>query len=576
MAKTYSIKTAFEVLDRAVRPLGKIGAAFAKLSKKIAKLGDRMQKIGKGMDRIGKTASTRLTLPLVALGTAATKLGFNFNESMANIATLIPGNIKRVGELKKGIQDLAVDVGKSTGDLADGLYQVISAFGDSSDSLKILETNAKAATAGLSTTADAINLTSAVTKAYGDTSAQAVSKAADLALLTVRLGQTTFPQLAASIGRVTPLAAQLNITQEEMFTGFATLTGVTGQAAEVSNQLAAILRAMLKPTEDMQKASKKLGFESASQMIKQKGLVESLKLLMEYTGGNEEATAKLFGRAEALTAVFALNSSLAEKYADNLDEMTKAEGALSDAFKEVTDGINKNGFSWKKFMSLLQVVGQEIGDILGPVLVEVVGHLREWLQMFRGLSPETKKFIVKMLAIVAAIGPVLLISGKFLTVLGGMAKILPGLPALLKATTKAGTPLALVFGKIALAITAIVLGVMAFNKASDKLSDLMVKSSKQTGWKKGLGAGLSSALRGVPIFGGALANISEQKAIRKLESGMQGGDKSQVDINLNLQAEAGTSATINSVKRKGTNKNVNLNNISSFGSIFSTVSGVFK
>ena len=576
MAKTYSIKTVFEVLDRAVRPLGKIGGAFDKLSKKVAKLGDRMQKIGKGMDRIGKTASTRLTLPLVALGTAATKLGFDFNESMANIATLIPGNIKRVGELKKGIQDLAVDVGKSTGDLADGLYQVISAFGDSSDSLKILETNAKAATAGLSTTADAINLTSAVTKAYGDTSAQAVSKAADLALLTVRLGQTTFPQLAASIGRVTPLAAQLNITQEEMFTGFATLTGVTGQAAEVSNQLAAILRAMLKPTEDMQKASKKLGFESASQMIKQKGLVESLKLLMEYTGGNEEATAKLFGRAEALTAVFALNSSLAEKYADNLDEMTKAEGALSDAFKEVTDGINKNGFTWKKFMSLLQVVGQEIGDILGPVLVEVVGHLREWLQMFRGLSPETKKFIVKMLAIVAAIGPVLLISGKFLTVLGGMAKILPGLPALLKATTKAGTPLALVFGKIALAITAIVLGVMAFNKASDKLSDLMVKSSKQTGWKKGLGAGLSSALRGVPIFGGALANISEQKAIRKLESGMQAGDKSQVDINLNLQAEAGTSATIDSVKRKGTNKNVNLNNISSFGSIFSTASGVFK
>ena len=42
MAKTYSIKTAFEVLDRAVRPLGKIGAAFAKLSKKIAKLGENI------------------------------------------------------------------------------------------------------------------------------------------------------------------------------------------------------------------------------------------------------------------------------------------------------------------------------------------------------------------------------------------------------------------------------------------------------------------------------------------------------------------------------------------------------
>jgi len=59
--------------------------------------------------------------------------------------------------------------------------------------MKVLEINSKAAAGGVATTRDAIDLTSAVTKAYGDTSAAAVQGVSDLALETVRLGQTTFP-----------------------------------------------------------------------------------------------------------------------------------------------------------------------------------------------------------------------------------------------------------------------------------------------------------------------------------------------------------------------------------------------
>ena len=60
-----------------------------------------------------------------------------------------------------------MEMGKSTGDMTTGLYQVISAFGYGSDSLAQLELNARAASAGLATTEQAIALTSAVTKGYG-------------------------------------------------------------------------------------------------------------------------------------------------------------------------------------------------------------------------------------------------------------------------------------------------------------------------------------------------------------------------------------------------------------------------
>ena len=145
---------------------------------------------------------------LGGLAVAAGRASMALNKGMANVATLIPENTARVAELKTAVQDLAVAHGRDTQDLTAGLYQTISAFGDQAGrTMRILRINSEAAAAGVATTEDAIALTSAVTKAYGDTSAEAVQKASDLAFVTVRLGQTSFPELAAAIGKTTPLAA---------------------------------------------------------------------------------------------------------------------------------------------------------------------------------------------------------------------------------------------------------------------------------------------------------------------------------------------------------------------------------
>ena len=93
----------------------------------------------------------------------------------------------RTSEIGSQIMEVSNRTGVATADLTDGMYQVVSAFGDSADAASILETAAKSAAAGNATTTDSINLLSAVTKGYGDTSAEAVQKAADLSFATVRL-----------------------------------------------------------------------------------------------------------------------------------------------------------------------------------------------------------------------------------------------------------------------------------------------------------------------------------------------------------------------------------------------------
>ena len=219
------------------------------------------------------------------------------------------------------------------------MYQVISAFGDSAEASKQLEIAAKAAKAGNATTTDAINMLSAVTKGYGDTCAAAQQKAADLAFQTVKLGQTSFPELAASMGKVIPLAATMGVKQEELFGAMATLTGVTGGTAEVTTQLRGAVQGFLQPTKDMISVINQLGYANGQEMIKANGLQTSLEMLKVAVGGNEVAFASLFGSVEAKNAVLALTGAQADAFTQKTKAMYEASGIATKAFKAQTNNV---------------------------------------------------------------------------------------------------------------------------------------------------------------------------------------------------------------------------------------------
>jgi TP901 family phage tail tape measure protein len=420
-------------------------AGTATLEQDFRRAGRDMQKFGRELQSVGADLTRTVTLPILGIGVAALKMSTDFNRGMANVATLIPGNTERVNELKRAVQDAAVATGTSTAIMTDGLYQIVSAFGDSADSAKLLDLNARLAKAGLATVTDAINLTSAVTKGYGDTTFEAQKKVGDLAFQAVKLGQTTFPELAASMGRVVPIAATLGVAQEELFAGFATLTGVTGNASEVSTQLAAVLRAMIKPTTDMSAAVNRLGYESAQAMVEQLGMAGALRALIGTTDGTTESVGKLFGRAEALTTVFALTGSQAGTFDEKLRAMAEASGIADEAFKEQTDGINKMGFAWDQTRERMTVMAQTLGETLGPVIQDtilpllerMIGGLERLTGWFANLPQPIQNTSIVLAGLAAAAGPVLWYVGSLYTAFGKLLPLVARLPGLLVAARTA-------------------------------------------------------------------------------------------------------------------------------------------
>lgn len=318
---------------------GSLKTACSTADKNLAALGKTAKTAGK----IAAGAMVAAATAVATLGTAAVKSAAEYEAQLANVSTLLTGTeaevAARTAEIGDQVLEISNRTGVATADLTDGMYQVVSAFGDSADAAAILETAAKSAAAGNATTTDSINLLSAVTKGYGDTSAEAVQQAADLAFATVRLGQTSFPELAAGMGKVIPLASTLGLEQEQLWGAMATLTGVTGSTAEVVTQMKATMQAFLSPSKNMQAALKNMGYESGQALLESKGLQGSLNALKDAVGGNELAFAGLFSSVEAQTAVLAMAGNQAENLTSKTAEMYEATGAANTAFERQTNTL---------------------------------------------------------------------------------------------------------------------------------------------------------------------------------------------------------------------------------------------
>lgn len=343
------------------------------VAKGVKAFGGAIAKLGLAAGAAGFTA-------IAAAGTLALKSAVDFEKGMANVGTLLDGDVKgKLSSMGESLKTISKDTGVDLNNLSGGLYEVVSAFGESADSTKQLEIAAKAAKAGNAETSEAVKMLSAVTKGYGDTSAEAVGKAADLAFETVKLGQTSFPELASSMGAVIPLASTLKVSQEELFGAMATLTGVTGGTAEVTTQLKATMQGFMSPTAEMSEALKKMGYASGAAALESEGLGSILNKLKDSVNGDEVAFAGLFSSVEAKNAVLALAGSQAENFVTKTDAMTKASGAAEGAFQQQNKSVAAMANKIKNYGAVMLT---SVGEKALPVITDALSKVMDAMPAF--------------------------------------------------------------------------------------------------------------------------------------------------------------------------------------------------
>lgn len=431
-------------LELSIRIAGKVDNS---LTAAIKTAKNQTSGLARGVSTFAKTSAAALVgVTAAAVGVAATcgKQAADVEKAMAQTRTLLTGTADetkaRTAELTQDVMNISRVTGRVSTEIAAGSYQVISAFQDTADTASILETATKAAIAGQAETVDTVNALAAVTKAYGDTSARAVTHVSDLSFETIRLGQTTMPELANGIQKASGSAAALHVSQEELYAGFATLTGVIGNTDTVGTALNTLYTKMLKPSKALSKAVESLGYKSAYAMVQQEGLGGTIKKLGQYAGGDATKFAALFSMRDLKAAQGILNTM--DVYEQKLSELRNADGATDRAFMTSINNWNDMfGIASNKVSVFAQQVGMKLlpyaKDFLSDAMPKIDGLMDTVLAgidkimpkieaLFKYLSQNGPQVAGVASAVAAAWGG-MIAAPKIETGMKGLAGILPSI-----------------------------------------------------------------------------------------------------------------------------------------------------
>jgi TP901 family phage tail tape measure protein len=374
------------------------------------------KKLAKNLNAAGKSMTRNLTVPLVAAGTAGVFAFAKLEKGLINTINLLEDReIEQFGDQLKSAQTEAIKMGFSISDVNKGLFDTISALGLSNNSLAAYKQAQVLAIAGNTNLAASVNGITSIVNAYGRATTNATEVSNALFSAQVK-GKVTVEELASNIGKVAPMAKQAGVGFKEALAGLSAMT-LGGLSAEISaTALRATLQTLLKPTKESQKLLKQWGVPVGASGIKAAGLSKTLALVNKAMKENGDEFAKAFPNIRAFIGAATLTDDKLKILDDTVTKINqdiKNGTGLQKGYNRMIKTASQELARLKgRFTLLLNDLGQQLFPILKKIIDNALIPALKW---FRALDPATKKWIVRIGVLVAALGPLLFIVGKLIT-----------------------------------------------------------------------------------------------------------------------------------------------------------------
>lgn len=417
----------------------------------------------------------------------------SFDAAMRAANTMAGKDAAGFDRLKDQVTELGKSIPLTRDALANGLYQAISNGVPEDNWLSFLEASAKSAVGGMADLGGVVTVTSTIIKNYGMEWSDAMA-IQDKIQTTAKNGVTSFEQLQQALPRVTGNAAALGVSIGDLLASFSTLTGVSGNTAEVSTQLAAIFSALVKPSSEASKMAAEMGIQFDAAAIKAAGgfqsfikqLDASVKAYAASSGTLEqEVYGRLFGSAESLRALIPLTGELAAKFDENAQAMADSAGVIGDAFEQRAQTSESKA-------QLMKNAWADVTDALGSVLAKiepVTKALANAGMMATGVMALTAAFTklnaaIKASSAASAILNKNLLSLKFIPIANTTAGV-KALAASLNISAKSAAALgvalrgALLASGIGIAIWAVSAAITAVGESSRKAAEKEAQFRKE-------------------------------------------------------------------------------------------------
>ena len=370
-----------------------------------------------------------LSAPILATATAGFKLHSDFANGIAKISTLVDTTVVSMQKVSDEIRAVSDETGAGVADLSESVYQAISAGVDAGHAVGFVKDMTIAAKAGFTDTTTAVNGVTTVLNAYGK-SAEEATAVTDQMLLAQNFGKTSFGEMAQSMGNVIPIAAQLNVSTQELFGSIAVLTKNGIRTSEAITGLKAAYSNILKPSSEASKLAQSLGLEFNAAHLQSVGWLKFLGEVKRATGGDAEQMAQLFGSVEGLNSILVLTGKGAGDFDKVMDQMAQSAGMTREAYEKMLTPSEQMQIA----MNQLKNAGMDLAVSFTPYFKTMSLRVKELAAWFRSLTPEQKTLIgqvafgiVTFQLFGSTLGRVLTIGGRAFGTFSSIAAVIAGL-----------------------------------------------------------------------------------------------------------------------------------------------------
>ena len=283
---------------------------------------------------------------------------------------------------------------------------------------------------------------------------------------TASTTNTSVAQLGEGILTIGATAKSIKGGTAELNTALGILANNGIKGAEGGTHLRNIILSLQNPTDKAAAQMEALGvsvYDSEGNMRSMNDILGDLNKSMDGMTSAEKSNiiGTIFNKTD-LSSVNALLANTGSTWDDLQQKITASGGAAQQMADTQLDNLQGQITILK---SALEGLAISFGELLMPAIKQIVGWVQKFVDWLNGLSEGTKKTVVTIALLAAALGPVLIVIGKVISAVGTIMTVVPKIAGVINTvkgafaalnTTMLANPIVLIIAAIAALVAAFI------------------------------------------------------------------------------------------------------------------------
>lgn len=384
------LKKSYERLKGSQENLNRINAEQAKIKQNITST--KTQLLGT-IGAYGAVAAAVYAGPVQAAQ--------KYETAIAKVSTIADGQAVPIQKMSSEVMKLSNTTGIAASQIADDVYNAISAGQKTGDAVNFVSYSTKLAKAGFAESSQTLDVLTTILNAYG-MEARKVSNVSDMLIQTQNEGKVSVGELSSVMGKIIPTANANNVALEQLCVGYAIMTAKGIKAAETTTYMNSMLNELSKSGTTADKTLRATTGQSFKELMSSgKSLGDTVQILQEAAKKSGKSLNDMFGSAEAGKAAVSLLSGGVEGFNDKVRGMVDSVGATEEAFEKMNQTTEAKMQRAKNSIDNLGIVlGQNLLPIIGNMADKVAAVVVK-ISEFAQANPKLVQTVMKVAAALA-------------------------------------------------------------------------------------------------------------------------------------------------------------------------------